>query len=1360
MNKKAKLMLVALSATAITTGAFALAGCAKKGGNNSPTASELYANYVAYAQENNLPVLSEEQWLETIQSNVTIKGDTGATGPTGPQGPAGEQGPQGDKGPAGVSVDSIEWGEKDGVKGLIIKYSNGTEGFVALPKETTHVHAYNDNNVITLIPATETEDGLGYKVCEDKTCNHIEMVILSKRYVITVKDMGNKPVEGAKVTVNGATSTTDKDGVAYVTGYGFKNDYLVFVEKEGFAVAGEVRTGEDPEISVTMGKRFTTVTDSYGNRRDGIVEGGTYTVEVKTGKNSDYDWNSDSYTYTNAVRATEIKLAAGETAKYFKITPNLAYAELKETERGENILKNGEYSVLVLPGEVKTVWFTASLSKLEQLNHNFGETDYEGGDKVTYTVTVEDLALPAEGSEMLPITVNANEEVTLPAGATDWVYYRWVNDNTDIFTAKLTLASGAEAKFSQIVYASSKFTPTEIDVANDTAFEIMSGSASTDKAYTFRVKGGDKFTLVAAPAKGTLENANEITALGEASHTYEFTSGSSDMKAKWFKYTVTDEALFTFSGTTNMTMYKGKPASVSESGTSLNKKQVVKLEAGEYYFKVDSSYAAGVRTCKFSLTAYNAETDAGYGADVPKAITLDTTQTLKSINGTIYFKFTAPSNGKPGIGGSRYVRTTNTKTYREGDEVIIDVSSSAERDFQFTWTEVDLPIEISPVFEGETTLTQFTTPAVTEAKKFTYKFTAPSNGTLGVSGVTCTQDGKKYSEGATVEFSFTVSEQTTFTLSWTKEETPDTPDEGTFTFTVVDSDNAPVSGVTITLMGLDDDFEMTVELTNATTDAEGKVSIKYSELEDNAGEYGIKVSGYDQNIYQYTYNGRAPYAPTNPETSSYKIELSKKAEHTFTVKDASNAAVVNKKVTLMDGDTEVGSGTTDENGVVKLTFFPGYYTVMVDGYTIVGDSYTEPTVKTYSVSVKADVLTEYTFTVAEVTVDSEGVETIVKKFANAKVIATVDGKTFEGVTGADGVAKFNIAVDPTDEYARVSYKVELAEADAADYYQDYEESAYASDGTARTVHVEKKAVYTVTLLSASGAPVANAKVEAQSYDGTAAASATTDSNGVAVLKAPSSTYTIAVVEGVPAGYNAPSVTTEYDAKEASYQIKLVLGDHAATGVAADGFNDGMLGQYVPTCHIGEGLNALTNGTATDRYYFSPSASDTYTFTIGGDTETAYIYYLKVGGTVLINNGKQVAVANGVVLGANRGINKVYEFSLVLSGGADVIIGYATGTEAGGEGYLTVKNSAVTVVDGTNEVTLKNGSVKCVYNYDDTYQTKVEWTGEDVTVTVNGATFNNGDYIYGESGNKTIVISSESETEVVLTLTPEDYIEIE
>lgn len=155
MNKKAKIMLVLLSAATMTAGVLGLAGCKKSGNTTAtPSVEQTYQSYVAYAQANNLEVLSYDEWIQAILG-------ASKPGPAGPQGEDGEKGEQGNPGEPGATIDKIVL-SPDG-KELIISYTDGrTEDRIKLPEQVTHVHTYGgDDDIVVLIPKGD-KDGLGY----------------------------------------------------------------------------------------------------------------------------------------------------------------------------------------------------------------------------------------------------------------------------------------------------------------------------------------------------------------------------------------------------------------------------------------------------------------------------------------------------------------------------------------------------------------------------------------------------------------------------------------------------------------------------------------------------------------------------------------------------------------------------------------------------------------------------------------------------------------------------------------------------------------------------------------------------------------------------------------------------------------------------------------------------------------------------------------------------------------------------------------------------------------------------------------------------------------------------------------------
>ena len=234
MNKKTKLLLVLLSSTALTAGAFGLAACSGEAHNEEYYAQ--YQQYVSATAEGE--VLSYEDWLigilEDAKGEKGDKGDTGEAGKAGTQWTVGESDPAATSGADGdfylnkttfdvynkangtwTKIGSIKGSDGaagatgDGIDTIVYKggalevtLKSGSKITVALPDEITHVHTYGET-LTTLIEPTVDYEGLAYKECTDADCGHIELVVIPKlQYEITVEYDG-APVSGVKVTVTG-----------------------------------------------------------------------------------------------------------------------------------------------------------------------------------------------------------------------------------------------------------------------------------------------------------------------------------------------------------------------------------------------------------------------------------------------------------------------------------------------------------------------------------------------------------------------------------------------------------------------------------------------------------------------------------------------------------------------------------------------------------------------------------------------------------------------------------------------------------------------------------------------------------------------------------------------------------------------------------------------------------------------------------------------------------------------------------------------------------------------------------------------------------------------------------------------------
>lgn len=688
MNKKTKMMLVLLSAASVTAGVIGLAGCKTNKNPSSDTqVSTVYAEYVAYATANGQEVLTYEQWLETIKTSVTIKGDDGATPSIGSNGnwfigdtdtgvkAAGTDGAvpsigsngnwfigdtdtgikaAGKNGEDGVSIEEVSL-SPDGTK-LVIKYSNGEKDEVPLPEEVTHVHKYDDDNVTVLMMPTETADGLGYKKCEDD--EHIELVVL-KRYEVKLTLEG-KPVAGVGVKINGKTAVSDDFGVAKFADFGDYNDYIVTLDTDKYEVAGTYRTG------ATYGADMELKLSSKLAAGNVVPGSGSYAFTFN------YNSLSDEY------NTTGITLTGGSTeARKYKLTSEAAFFSIKDDYSGGNeLVSNGEYIAIVAPNESLTVYVT--------VNPYGFPWDEDLPSTASYIVKVEELVPPEIGTvKELPINVSASDKIELPANSTDWVYYSWTKDNSEIASVSFKLEN-AEAVFTTVTYSNWKFEYEETNVVDDAELAV----ARNSYAYVFRVRAtGDNpsFILKANAPYGS--SANPITVVTGTEAVYDFNAaGATDGMSKWFKYTCTvaGDYIIEPTKTSQITVYKGSPdgSSVANVGAG---QSPIKLEAGDYYFNAYKQPVTGTEDfeCGFKIRVFT-DDDYGFSATFAKPVQLENgraTVTAPSGVETYYFKVTADKEGLFRLSGadSKYdayingTRFLTSKDVAEGDEVVIIV---------------------------------------------------------------------------------------------------------------------------------------------------------------------------------------------------------------------------------------------------------------------------------------------------------------------------------------------------------------------------------------------------------------------------------------------------------------------------------------------------------------------------------------------------------------------------------------------------------------------------------------------------------------------------------------------------------------
>lgn len=680
MNKRTKIMLVLLSAATMTAGVLGLTGCGEK--NADAKTEDVYATYVAYAEEHGQEPMTYEQWLATIKGDVFIKGDKGDTGAPGNPGQPGAPGEPGEPGANGKGVDDIKISD-DG-KSLEISYTDGSKENIKLPDQITHVHQYDDE-VTVLIPvsAEEDRDGLGYKVCTENGCQHIELVVINKYYNITVTVDG-QPEAGVDVIINGAKATTNADGLAKVQGFGNYNDYIITVDSEGYTTDRVYRTEDGATQTVALNRAMVQAGEA-GNRYYVFPSEGNYSLTVKL--NSDGDRVPiEARIINDSTSVKKYRLSLADPAAGGDITDNA----------DNSVVSDGKYEVTLDAGEEARIKFSIEYQY-------WWDNMADPSSTLTYAVKFQEVDPPAAGTSELPAKVTygvQNDLLTSVADTDGWVYYQYFNIGNEIKQISFDLTD-VEAEITLKEYVSWKFRDKAeaTAVTSGSALTLMTGSNSTCGeaigSYKFRVKAtgaNPSFKLNLVAAEGNKFNPKAIT-LGANSISV---TGSTE---QWFTFTAPSEGFYTLE-TTNcgaIDIYNGMPADTNtNAAASLSgnaQKSVVKIAAGEHYVKVTPWSTAGVYACEFNFSAYNEATDLGYSVEKAKPLTVDfasqdggsKTATISSVAAKMgvytYYTFTMPETGTLSIAGvakfSAYLvvgggQPTSNK-YNSGDTVTVKI---------------------------------------------------------------------------------------------------------------------------------------------------------------------------------------------------------------------------------------------------------------------------------------------------------------------------------------------------------------------------------------------------------------------------------------------------------------------------------------------------------------------------------------------------------------------------------------------------------------------------------------------------------------------------------------------------------------
>lgn len=244
-----------------------------------------------------------------------LTGATGATGATGGTGAAGA---------AGVGIADIRLVGKR----LIIEYTGlldpedpaSNKTTILLPESLFHTHTYESSSAgyydEVIIPATEEQTGLGYKICtgtvDDKNCGHVEVVVIPK---LTHSGTENDPVwihkEFTETESNVYRSTITEGETLY---------YEFVPEADGYFYVTTFWTIDDNGYLDTNACNFTVTNGAVIYNQDDTSS--VFTAprcEVKAGQKVTIQgrWRNSSVVFEEAQRYIEFTYyAKGSTQEY------------------------------------------------------------------------------------------------------------------------------------------------------------------------------------------------------------------------------------------------------------------------------------------------------------------------------------------------------------------------------------------------------------------------------------------------------------------------------------------------------------------------------------------------------------------------------------------------------------------------------------------------------------------------------------------------------------------------------------------------------------------------------------------------------------------------------------------------------------------------------------------------------------------------------------------------------------------------------------------------------------------------------------------------------------------------------------
>ena len=666
MNKKTKLLLVLLSSTALTAGAFGLAACSGEAHNEEYYAQ--YQQYVSATAEGE--VLSYEDWLIGILEDAKgEKGEKGDKGDTGEAGKAGTQWTVGESDPAATSgadgdfylnkttfdvynkvngtwtkIGSIKGSDGaagatgDGIDTIVYKggalevtLKSGSKITVALPDEITHVHTYGET-LTTLIEPTVDYEGLAYKECTDADCGHIELVVIPKlQYEVTVTYEGS-PLAGVNVTLSGegisedgyVTVATDEDGKVVISPDAV-GAYVISVD--GYTILGNSATTADKmTYSVDVAKAMNEEVNGWGETTYSVEESGTYAVTVTSGE-EDWGWGPEPF-----INCQAFDIVAGEENAKVKVSLNSTEGVITDAYgyANDDVDQDGSYTKIIRAGETDSIGCS--------INSTYFETGkYAYGDTIIYSIKVEYLEAPADGTvEDLSIDASAlteEEGITMTAEPDQWIYFNWTNPDTGYSRLNVTLGEGTTLEFmTKSNWTDVPVTLTESGVVKFTdsalsanfSFKVKSSTGNISLSADFYAELGEQYN----PAELALDTAATGTV-------------SSSSPKYYYKWTATEAGNYTLVVNGSSTAEVYSDAAYEDLLLNIQSDLAVfNAEAGAtYYIAASTKNVYNVKDYSITLRKTTAD-DAGYSAAYPIELTSESVLQFNDFDGTRYYSFT------------------------------------------------------------------------------------------------------------------------------------------------------------------------------------------------------------------------------------------------------------------------------------------------------------------------------------------------------------------------------------------------------------------------------------------------------------------------------------------------------------------------------------------------------------------------------------------------------------------------------------------------------------------------------------------------------------------------------------------------